>query len=179
MTLASTLTSPETAVGAPIGVAIGESSIGTVLLAHTRAGVCAVLVGDDADELRRELDRTMPDATGAGDAALLARVIERIEHPAGAGAEVPLDVGGTPFQRDVWHALVDIPSGETTTYAEVARRVGRPYAVRAVASAIAANPVAVLVPCHRVIRSDGSLSGYRWGVERKRVLLEREGAAVA
>jgi AraC family transcriptional regulator of adaptative response/methylated-DNA-[protein]-cysteine methyltransferase len=116
-------------------------------------------------------------ADADGDAefeALAARVVAAVESPAGGGATLPLDPRGTAFQQEVWRALREIPAGSTASYAEVARRIGRPDASRAVAQACAANPLAVIVPCHRVVRGDGSLSGYRWGVERKRALLARE-----
>ena len=164
-------------------VAVAHSSLGAVLVARTAAGISAVLLGDDADALRAELRRRAPGAAlvegDATVAAAAARVAERVDSPArGADAgDLPLDLRGTPFQRRVWEALREIPAGATTTYAEVARRIGRPAAVRAVAQACAANAVAVLVPCHRVVRRDGTLSGYRWGVEQKRALLAREGAA--
>jgi AraC family transcriptional regulator of adaptative response/methylated-DNA-[protein]-cysteine methyltransferase len=159
--------------------AIAASALGLVLVAATAAGVRFVLLGDDADALRAELRARLPLATLAeGDErlqALASRVAACVDGAGDAGA-VPLDARGTEFQRRVWDALREIPPGATTTYAELARRVGRPAAVRAVAGACAANPMAVLVPCHRVVRADGGLSGYRWGVERKRRLLEREGA---
>lgn len=155
---------------------IGVSSLGLVLVARTEQGVRAVLFGDDRDALREELHRRFPDAPLADDDALrplAERVIAAIESPA-AAPDVPIDPRGTPFQRMVWQALRDIPPGSTATYAEVAARVGQPASARAVAQACAANAIAVLVPCHRVVRSDGTLSGYRWGVDRKRELLARE-----
>jgi AraC family transcriptional regulator of adaptative response/methylated-DNA-[protein]-cysteine methyltransferase len=160
-------------------VAVGESSLGLVLVAHGERGVRAVLIGDDPDALRRDLQARFPRATLApADAeldALAGRVIGVVESPARTHA-VPLDVRGTAFQQAVWRALREIPPGSTATYAEIAGRVGAPTAVRAVAQACAANPLAVVVPCHRVVRRDGGLSGYRWGVQRKRALLDREGA---
>lgn len=155
-----------------------SSSLGRVLVAHSGNGISAVLLGDDGGELEREFMRRFPDAAPSDDAetaALARRVVDAIESPSG-GEELPLDLHGTNFQRQVWSALRDIPPGRTATYAEVAERIGRPAAVRAVGQACGANNVAVLVPCHRVVRGDGSLSGYRWGVERKRALLERERA---
>lgn len=154
------------------------SSLGTVLVARSAQGVSAVLLGDDRAELEREIVLRFPDATRSDDAettALARRVVDVIESPS-RGDDLPLDLQGTAFQRDVWNALRAIPAGRTATYAEVAERIGRPAAVRAVGQACGANNVAVLVPCHRVVRGDGSLSGYRWGVERKRALLERERA---
>jgi AraC family transcriptional regulator, regulatory protein of adaptative response / methylated-DNA-[protein]-cysteine methyltransferase len=159
---------------------IGESSLGLVLVACSDKGVCAVLLGDDPRELCRDLQQRFPKATLTdGDEelrALAPRIIGCIDSPA-RGLEVPLDLRGTVFQRSVWNALRDIPLGSTATYSEIALRLGMPKSFRAVAQACAANNLAVVVPCHRVVRSDGDLSGYRWGVERKRALLEREGAA--
>ena len=171
---------PDVAIpDAEVRHAIAASALGLVLVAATAAGVRFVLLGDDADALRAELGARLPRATLAeGDErlrALAARVAACVDG-AGDAADVPLDARGTEFQRRVWDALREIPPGATATYTELARRVGRPAAVRAVAAACAANPIAVLVPCHRVVRADGGLSGYRWGVERKRRLLEREGA---
>ncbi|MBE0531180.1 MAG: methylated-DNA--[protein]-cysteine S-methyltransferase [Rhodospirillales bacterium] len=137
-------------------------------------------MGDDADSLVGALRRRFPAARliegGAQAEALAARVAGAIETPS-RGLDLPLDIRGTAFQRRVWEALCEIPTGTTSSYAEIARRIGAPGAVRAVAQACAANPVAVAVPCHRVVRSDGALSGYRWGAGRKRVLLTREAEA--
>jgi AraC family transcriptional regulator of adaptative response/methylated-DNA-[protein]-cysteine methyltransferase len=139
--------------------------------------VCAVSLGDDPNALVRELEYRFTEATLVGGDAefemLVAQVVELVEAPT-LGADLPLDVRGTAFQQRVWTALRKIPPGETATYAEVAERIGAPASVRAVARACAANTLAVAIPCHRVVRSDGGLSGYRWGVERKRALLERE-----
>ena len=166
-------------VGARIRFGVGESSLGAVLVAATGTGVCAILLGDDPEALVRDLQDRFPRAEiEAGDAAFeawMARVIGLVEAP-GRGLDLPLDIGGTAFQQRVWAALRTIPVGSTATYAEIARAVGAPAAVRAVAGACGANHLAVAIPCHRVVRSDGSLSGYRWGVERKRDLLAREGA---
>jgi AraC family transcriptional regulator of adaptative response/methylated-DNA-[protein]-cysteine methyltransferase len=157
----------------------GECSLGSILIAATKAGVCAILLGDHPDELVGELAARYPDAEKrrADDdfQQLAAQVVDLIEHP-GRGLELVLDVRGTTFQQRVWQAIREIPPGKTSTYAEIADRVGVPGAVRAVAQACAANPVAVAIPCHRVIRRDGSLSGYRWGIERKGALLQREAA---
>jgi AraC family transcriptional regulator, regulatory protein of adaptative response / methylated-DNA-[protein]-cysteine methyltransferase len=159
---------------------INGSSLGLVLVARSEKGVCAVLLGDDGLELERELQRRFPKTTlvdGDDDLQALApRIINCIDSPA-RDLKVPLDLRGTDFQRAVWSALREIPIGSTATYAEIAKRLGMPKSFRAVAQACAANNLAVVVPCHRVVRSDGALSGYRWGVERKRTLLEREGAA--
>ena len=165
---------------AEIRFAVGECSLGSILVAAGARGVCAILMGDDPAELARNLQDRFPRAelTG-GDAdfeALVARVVAMVETPK-AGFDLPLDVRGTAFQERVWRALSKIPAGSTASYAEIAKRIGLPKAVRAVAQACAANPLAVAIPCHRVVRADGDVSGYRWGVERKRALLRREKAA--
>ena len=163
---------------------IEPSSLGLVLVARsaTSDGLCAVLLGDDRETLRRELQDRFPGATLIeGDAALHAqamRVVELVESPE-RGLDIELDLRGTEFQRMVWQALREIPAGSTATYTEIARRIGRPAAVRAVGHACGANPLAVIVPCHRAVRSDGTLAGYRWGIERKRILLEREATTCA
>ena len=163
--------------GATIQFAVGECSLGSVLAASSVKGVCAILLGDDPAALVKDLHERFPKATlVAGNRAytrVVARVIRLVERPQ-AGLALPLDVRGTAFQQRVWKALREIPAGRTETYTEVAARVGKPGAVRAVAGACAANAIAVAIPCHRVIRNDGSLAGYRWGVARKRTLLERE-----
>lgn len=160
-----------------IEVGIGESSLGLVLVARSTQGICAVLFGDDRRALRHDLQHRFGDATLAdGDAplgAIAAEVIAFIESP-GRGFDMPLDMRGTNFQRRVWQALRDVPPGSTVSYSDIATRIGAPGAAQDVAAACAANTLAVLVPCHRVVRKDGSLSGYRWGVERKRALLARE-----
>jgi AraC family transcriptional regulator, regulatory protein of adaptative response / methylated-DNA-[protein]-cysteine methyltransferase len=165
--------------GEEICHAIGRSSLGCVLVAATRRGVSAILIGDDPAELRADLKERFPKAKfiepSAAFTELVAEVIRFVDDPKHTpGLALPLDIRGTTFQRRVWEALRAIPSGETVTYGEVARRIGAPHAVRAVASACGANKLAVAIPCHRVISADGSLAGYRWGVERKRRLLERE-----
>jgi AraC family transcriptional regulator of adaptative response/methylated-DNA-[protein]-cysteine methyltransferase len=163
--------------GARIRFAVGQSSLGAILVAATDKGVCAIAIGDDPDALVRDLEDRFPQAElVGGDAAfekVVATVVGFIEAPS-QGLDLPLDIRGTAFQERVWQALRAIPPGETRTYAELARAIGRPAAVRAVAGACAANAIAVAIPCHRVVRTDGSLSGYRWGVERKRRLLQRE-----
>ena len=162
---------------AEIRFAIGECSLGSILVARSARGVCAILLGDEPEALARSLQERFPRAELIGGDAefeeLVAKVVGFIEAP-GLGLDLPLDVRGTAFQQRVWQALREIPVGRTTTYSEIAGRIGAPRAVRAVAGACAANALAVAIPCHRVLRTDGSLSGYRWGVERKRALLERE-----
>jgi AraC family transcriptional regulator of adaptative response/methylated-DNA-[protein]-cysteine methyltransferase len=163
-----------------IKFAVGQTSLGAIVVASSTKGVAAILLGDDADELVRDLQDRFPSARliGAdrGYEALVAQVVGFVEEPA-KGLSLPLDIRGTAFQQRVWHALKEIPAGETMCYADIARRIGAPKSVRAVANAIAANNVAVAIPCHRVIRNDGSLSGYAWGVERKRELIRRESGA--
>ncbi len=163
-----------------IRFAVGQCSLGAILAAATDKGVCAILMGDDPDGLVRDLQDRFPRAElVGGDAnfeATMARVVALVEQPA-AGLDLPLDVRGTAFQQRVWTALGDIQAGRTASYAEIAEKIGAPQAVRAVAQACAANALAIAIPCHRVVRNDGALSGYRWGVERKRVLLDREAAA--
>lgn len=154
-----------------------DTSMGKVLVASSPRGLCAILLGDDVDALQDDLESRFPTAElRRADAEMhdLTRgVADLIETP-GKRLDVPLDLGGTDFQREVWNALREIPAGQTATYSEIADRIGRPRSVRAVAAACGANALAVAVPCHRVLRRDGGLSGYRWGVERKRLLLERE-----
>ena len=149
-------------------------------MAASKRGVCAILFGAEAVELTEELKRRFPRADfvkgGPEVEAMLREAVALADAP-GKAWTLPLDARGTAFQKAVWKTLRGIPSGTTVSYAEVARRVGRPRAVRAVGQAIGANPLAVVVPCHRVLRGDGSIGGYRWGVERKRALLEREARA--
>jgi AraC family transcriptional regulator of adaptative response/methylated-DNA-[protein]-cysteine methyltransferase len=163
-----------------IRFAVGQTSLGAILVASSSKGVAAILLGDDPDELVRNLQDRFPKAHLIGAdrdyEALIAWVVGLVEAP-GTGVNLPLDVRGTVFQQRVWQALQEVPTGETVSYAEVARRIGSPKAVRAVASACAANNLAVVIPCHRVVRMDGSLSGYAWGVERKRELIRREAMA--
>ena len=160
-----------------IRFAVGECSLGSIAVAATERGVCAVLLGDDPGALVRELQDRFPRAKFVGGdrefESTVARVVGLIETP-GDGWSLPLDVRGTVFQQRVWQALRRIPAGGTVSYAEIAKRIGSPTAVRAVAQACAANTIAVAIPCHRVVRSDGAISGYRWGVERKSALLARE-----
>lgn len=163
--------------GETIRFAIGACSLGAILVAATEKGICAILIGDDPDLLARDLQDRFPHAQLEGaDAAFdrtVAAVVGFVEAP-NIGLALPLDVRGTAFQQRVWEALRALPAGVTVSYAELAARVGVPTGARAVAGACAANPVAVAIPCHRVVRNDGALSGYRWGVERKRILLDRE-----
>jgi len=160
-----------------IHFAIGQSSLGAILVASSAKGVAAILLGDDPDALLRDLQDRFPKARLVGADPdyedLVAKVVGLIEAP-GLGTELPLDVRGTAFQQRVWQALRTIPAGTTASYAEIAIRIGAPKSVRAVAGACAANNLAVAIPCHRVVRSDGGLSGYAWGIERKRELLDRE-----
>ncbi|MCI8210843.1 6-O-methylguanine DNA methyltransferase [Pseudomonas sp. S25] len=160
-----------------IRFAIGECSLGSILVAQSQLGVCAILLGDDPELLVREFQDQFRHATlvGADDdfEQMIARVVGFIESP-NLGLDLPLDMRGTAFQQRVWLALKEIPPGSTASYAEIAQRIGAPTSFRAVAMACGANRLAVAIPCHRVVRSDGGISGYRWGVERKQKLLDRE-----
>lgn len=160
-----------------IRFAIGICSLGNILVARSVRGVCAILLGDDPAILVHDLQDRFPVAhlmgADAGFEQLVSKVLDFIEAPK-LGLDLPLDIRGTAFQQRVWQALREIPAGQTASYTDIARRIGAPKAARAVAGACAANPLAVAIPCHRVVRSDGGLSGYRWGVERKRALLKRE-----
>ena len=163
--------------GTAIRFAVAQCSLGSLLVAASDKGVCSILLGDDPDTLVRDLqDRFRNAELIGGDREFerwVAKVVGFIEAPR-IGLDLPLDLRGTAFQQRVWETLRKIPAGETISYTELAKRIGLPTATRAVASACGANPIAVAIPCHRVVRTDGSLSGYRWGVERKRELLERE-----
>jgi len=160
-----------------IRFAVGESSLGAILVASSKKGVASVLLGDDPETLVRNLQDRFPRANLIGAdrdyEVQVARVVGYVEAPS-LGLDLPLDVRGTAFQQRVWQALQEIPVGQTVSYAEVARRIGSPKSVRAVAGACTANKLAVAIPCHRVVRNDGSLAGYAWGIERKRKLLDRE-----
>jgi AraC family transcriptional regulator, regulatory protein of adaptative response / methylated-DNA-[protein]-cysteine methyltransferase len=162
---------------AEIRFAVGECSLGSILVAKSEKGVCAILLGDDPDALARDLQDRFARANLIGADAefeeLVAKIVGFVETPA-VGLDLPLDVRGTAFQQRVWQALRKIPVGSTASYSDIAQRIGAPKSVRAVAQACAANTIAVAIPCHRVVRNDGALCGYRWGVERKRALLERE-----
>ena len=164
-------------VGSEIRFAVTECSLGALLVAQGDRGICAITLGDDPELLVRGLQDQFPHAElvggDAGFEALVATVVGFVEDPS-IGLDLPLDIRGTAFQERVWQALRQVPAGSTVSYTELAERIGSPAAVRAVAGACAANRLAVAVPCHRVVRRDGDLSGYRWGVERKRELLRRE-----
>ena len=163
-----------------IKFAIGQSSLGAILVASSAKGVVAILIDDDPNKLARDLQDRFPKARLVGGdqdyEKLVAQVVGLVEAPA-IGLNLPLDVRGTAFQQRVWQALQEIPVGKTTSYSDIAAQIGLPNAVRAVAGACAANNIAVAIPCHRVVRSDGSLSGYAWGVERKRRLLDAEASS--
>ena len=163
-----------------IRFAIGQCSLGAILVAQSERGVCAILLGDDPNALAHDLQDRFPKARLIGGdrdyERLIAQVVGFVEAPA-TGLDLPLDVRGTAFQQRVWQALREIPVGSTASYSEIARRIGAPSAARAVAQACATNMLAVAIPCHRVVRNDGALSGYRWGVPRKRALLDREAQA--
>jgi|SRR5438128_12060026 AraC family transcriptional regulator of adaptative response/methylated-DNA-[protein]-cysteine methyltransferase len=158
---------------------IGSSTLGRALVASNDKGICAIFMADTDNALISQLRERFPEAELAQDprrlAPVLARVIGFIESPSGE-LDLPLDPAGTGFQRRVWSALMKIPAGTTASYADIARRINAPKSMRAVAQACGANPLALAIPCHRVVRSDGALSGYRWGAMRKRALLERETA---
>jgi AraC family transcriptional regulator of adaptative response/methylated-DNA-[protein]-cysteine methyltransferase len=166
-----------------IRVAIVPCFLGHVLVAATAQGICAIDLGHNATGLKENLQRRFPKAefqeAGPEFAVMISKVLTFLEDPHGRSLDLPLDIQGTAFQRRVWLALQEIPPGETVSYADIASRVGEPKAARAVAKACAANPVAVAIPCHRVVRANGQLGGFRWGVERKRALLERERKAAA
>jgi AraC family transcriptional regulator of adaptative response/methylated-DNA-[protein]-cysteine methyltransferase len=163
-----------------IRFAIGQCSLGSILVAQSERGVCAILLGDDPDELARDLQGRFPRANligGDGEfEQLVSKVTGFVETPA-LGLDLPLDVRGTAFQQRVWQALRDIPAGETASYTDIANRIGSPGSAKEVSEACAANALAVAIPCHRVVKKDGALSGYRWGVDRKRALLEKEAHA--
>jgi AraC family transcriptional regulator of adaptative response/methylated-DNA-[protein]-cysteine methyltransferase len=163
--------------GEAIRFAVAQCSLGALLVAATDRGICSILLGDDPDALVRDLQDRFPraDLIGAEPEfeSTVAQVVSFVEAPR-IGLDLPLDVRGTAFQQRVWQALRRIPAGRTVGYAELAAQLGMPQGARAVAGACAANPVAVAIPCHRVVRNDGSISGYRWGVERKQALLQRE-----
>ncbi len=163
--------------GEEIRFAVGQCALGAILVAQSRQGICAILLGDDPDALARDVQDRFPKARFVGGdpefEQSVARVVGYVEAPS-VGLNLPLDVRGTAFQERVWQALREIPPGATASYTDIAARIGAPKSVRAVAQACGANLIAVAIPCHRVVRRDGGLAGYRWGVERKRELLQRE-----
>jgi AraC family transcriptional regulator, regulatory protein of adaptative response / methylated-DNA-[protein]-cysteine methyltransferase len=165
--------------GATIRFAVGECSLGSILVAASDLGICSIAIGNAPDTLVRELQDRFPNAKLIGGdkqfERMVARVVAFVENPS-VGLELPLHVQGTAFQQRVWKALCEIPCGTTCTYSELAQKLGQPNATRAVAGACAANKLAGAFPCHRVVRTNGSLSGYRWGVERKEKLLQVEGS---
>jgi AraC family transcriptional regulator of adaptative response/methylated-DNA-[protein]-cysteine methyltransferase len=165
-----------------IHFAIGDCRLGALLVAQSARGICAILLGDEPDALARELQDRFPNANllggDAGFEATVAQVIAFVDEPA-RGLALPLDIRGTAFQQRVWQALREIPPGKTVSYSRLAEILGLPKSARAVAQACAANRIAVAIPCHRVVRNDGAISGYRWGVERKRALLDNEAASLA
>jgi len=169
--------SPKATSGTPIHYAITPCSLGLVLIALTSKGLCAIQLGDDEDRLRQDLQSRFPQAAltraDASFDATINKVLTFIEAPQ-TGLDLPLDTNGTAFQERVWTELNAIPYGKTVSYTEIATRIGKPKAVRAVAQACGANRIAIAIPCHRVVRHDGALSGYRWGIDRKRILLARE-----
>ncbi len=168
---------PKKSPAKQIDFACGKSSLGKFLVARSEKGICAILLGDTQQELIADLRRRFPAAelkhSEQDFAEQLQLLVQLIEHPKQA-LQLPLDIRGTLFQQKVWQALRTIPAGETRSYSDIAQAIGSPKAVRAVAGACAANAIAIAIPCHRVVRSDGNLSGYRWGVERKQILLQRE-----
>ena len=167
--------------GGNVVYALAESRLGLVLAARSARGICAILLGDDPGKLVAELRDAFPDAAQAKPNAASACVAEavRLVNEPWRTVDFPLDIGGTDFQRRVWAELAKIPPGVTESYAEIARRIGAPKALRAVAGACAANILAVAIPCHRVLRSNGSLSGYRWGMARKKALIDSEKAGAS
>lgn len=162
--------------------AVAQSRLGLLLVAATDAGICTIEFGDEEEELLERLARRFPRAASLEPDEALRGYVERIVAAVEAGAELsglPLDIRGTAFQHTVWRALLNIPAGGTRTYSELAEAIGRPGAARAVARACASNTLAVAVPCHRAVGKDGGLTGYRWGLERKKALLEREASRAA
>jgi AraC family transcriptional regulator, regulatory protein of adaptative response / methylated-DNA-[protein]-cysteine methyltransferase len=162
---------------------VGDSALGKVLLARSAKGVCAILLGDDAGELEADLASRFPEASRVENEVMvrddLAKVVRYAEKPS-EGLDLALDMRGTPLQRRIWQQICAIPVGKTMSYMHLARLINNVYpkvAARVVANACAANPIALAVPCHRVIRTDGELAGYRWGIERKRALIEKEALA--
>lgn len=173
---------PGSQVEGPVRFAIGRTVLGKVIVGRSRHGICAILLGKEPQDLRDQLAAAYPGVELQADQAALERelgqIVAFVDKDSAEGV-IDLDIGGTLFQQKVWHALCGIPVGRTRSYAEVARDLGVPEAVRAVAGACAANVLAIAIPCHRVVRSDGAVSGYRWGAERKRALLADEAAEAA
>ncbi len=171
------MTATQVPVTSPIRFTVAQSSLGSILVAMSDKGVCAIMMGDDPNKLMRKILDKFPRAALTGVdpdlEQLAAKVVAFVENPR-IGLDLPLDVEGTAFQRRVWQAIMKIPVGQTATYTEIAEHIGSPTSVRVVAQACGANPVALAIPCHRIIRKDGDLAGYGWGAERKRKLLERE-----
>ena len=170
---------PGSHVEGPIRFAVGRTVLGNVIVGRSQRGICAIFLGEEAQALREQLVAAFPGITLQADQAALDselnQVVAFIDKDTSEGV-IDLDIGGTMFQQKVWQALCGIPAGKTRSYGDVARDLGVPEAVRAVAGACAANVLAIAIPCHRVVRGDGSISGYRWGVERKHVLLAEEAA---
>jgi|SRR5476649_1309724 len=170
---------PGSPVEGPIRFAAGQTVLGSVLIGRSQRGICAILLGEEVQALRDQLGEAFPTIELQADQPSLQHEVNQVvafidkDVPEGA---INLDIGGTAFEQKVWRALCGIPAGQTRSYSEVARNLGAPQAVRAVAGACAANVLAIAIPCHRVVRSDGSISGYRWGIERKRALLAEESA---
>ena len=168
---------PGSQVNAPIGFAIGHAVLGKVLIGRSQLGICAIFLGDDdqtlLSQIATEFPRTELQADQVALQGELGQVIDLIDNDESKGV-INLDICGTAFEQKVWQALCNIPAGKTCSYSDVARNIGMPEAARAVAGACAANVLAIAIPCHRVVRSDGSISGYRWGIERKRALLTEE-----
>jgi AraC family transcriptional regulator of adaptative response/methylated-DNA-[protein]-cysteine methyltransferase len=166
--------------GNELRFAVGETSLGPILVASSDKGIRAILFGSGSDGLLLDLQKEFPDTNlvaGDGDYGdVVAKVVRLVEAPA-SDVDLPLDIGGTDFQQHVWQAIREIPAGATASYTDIAKKIGSPEAVRAVGQACGANKLAVAIPCHRVVKADGSLFGYRWGDERKRILLEREAKA--
>lgn len=156
---------------------LGSSSLGCVLLAMSEKGVCAIALGDNPDALVDWLKQKYPHAQKTSDNAVLLSRLQQIlnytESPSDS-LDLELDINGTEFQKRVWQALLTVPAGETCSYSDIAKKIGSPQSVRAVAGACASNSLALAIPCHRIVRRDGNLSGYRWGLERKKILLQKE-----
>lgn len=173
---------PGSRVEGPIAYAVGQTQLGSVLVARSQRGICAIFLGDRPHDLRAPLAAAFPAIELQADPTALSgeldQVIAFIDRKTVEG-DIHLDIGGTAFQQKVWQLLCAIPAGQTRSYRAVAHDLGAPQAVRAVAGACAANVLAIAIPCHRVVRSDGAIAGYRWGVERKRMRLNEEAAAMA